>query len=255
VEYLTGGSGPPLLFLHGAHGLDPQLPLFDQLTERFTVYAPWHPGFGETTGLERLDDVIDLAIYYHDLIDALGLEQPVVVGHSIGGMIAAEAAALCSHRFARLVLVAPLGLWRDDAPVPDFFTMGPAELAPLVWHDATSPAAQAAATMPESQEAVVEMMITRAQALAASGKFLWPIPDKGLKKRIHRIAAPTLLLWGESDRLSPTALAADYQRQIRGAQLTMIPAASHMVLAEQPQQAAQAIVEFAGQGSTAPVPA
>ncbi len=135
TKYLTAGRGRPLVFLHGAGGHPGALPLFDRLAERFTVYAPWHPGWGEPAeDLDHLDDVIDLALYYHDFFDALELPRPVVVGHSLGGMIAAEAAALCSPCMARLVLIAPAGLWRDDAPIPDFFTMGPQSLAPLLWH-------------------------------------------------------------------------------------------------------------------------
>src|SRR5262245_57624926 len=130
TPYLTAGSGPPLVFLHGAYGNQP-LPLFDMLAERFTVCAPWPPGWAG----ESLDDVIDLALYYQDFFDALGLERPVLVGHSLGGMIAAETAALCSPCISKLVLIAPMGLWREDAPIPDIFTMGPQSLAPLVWSD------------------------------------------------------------------------------------------------------------------------
>jgi pimeloyl-ACP methyl ester carboxylesterase len=246
TSYLTAGRGRPLVFLHGAYGNQP-LPLFDALAEHFTVYAPWHPGWGADSpdDIEKVDDVIDLALYYQDFFDALGLDRPVLVGHSLGGMLAAEVAALCSPCVSRLVLIAPIGLWREDAPIPDIFTMGPQALAPLVWADPESPMAQAMLAQPDSQEETARRMLERAQALAAAGKFIWPIPDKGLKKRIHRIKTPTLILWGEQDKLAAPVYAQDFQEKIRGSQLVMIPNGSHMVMLEQQDRVVDEIVRFA----------
>src|SRR5581483_2731416 len=193
----TAGSGRPLVFLHGAGGLRPDAPYLDELAQHFTVYAPEHPGWGASTGLEHLDDVRDLATYYQDLFDALGLEGPAVVGHSLGGMIAAELAAQCAHAVSRLVLVSPVGLWRDDAPVADFFTMSPDETAQAVWHDPAGALARRYSALPQDPEQLAGVLFERSRALAAAGKFLWPIPDKGLRKRLHRIKAPTLIVWGE----------------------------------------------------------
>ena len=113
----TGGSGEPLLFLHGAGGLRGWDPFLAELARRYTVYAPAHPGFESSSGLEHVDDVVDLVVYYNDLLDALGIESLHVVGHSMGGMIAAELAALSPHRVQRLVLANALGLWLDKHPV------------------------------------------------------------------------------------------------------------------------------------------
>jgi pimeloyl-ACP methyl ester carboxylesterase len=246
TRYYQGGSGRPLVYLHAAGGLQAPLPLFDRLAEHFTVYAPVHPGWGTNPDdLMHVDDAIDMALYYQDFFDAVGIERPVVVGHSIGGMFGAELAAICSPCLSRLVLLCPAGLWRDDVPIPDFFTMQPPEMMKLVWHDVESPIAKAAMTPPESQEAMAEMMIARAQSLAAAGKFLWPIPDKGLKKRIHRIKTPTLILWGESDKLIPPAYAEEFHQKIAGSVLKMIPEASHMLPVEQMERVAQEIVNFA----------
>jgi pimeloyl-ACP methyl ester carboxylesterase len=246
TPYLVAGSGRPLVFLHGAYG-NQELPLFGTLAEHFTVYAPWHPGWAPESpdDLHHLDDVVDLALYYQDFFEALGLERPVLVGHSLGGMFAAETAALCSPCVSRLVLIAPIGLWRDDAPIPDIFTMGPQELAPLVWSDPASPMAQAMLAQPESQEEQNRRILERQQSLAAAGKFIWPIPDKGLKKRIHRIKTPTLLIWGEDDKLASPVYADDFRRGIPQAQLVTVRNASHLVLVEQGDRVAQEIVKFA----------
>jgi pimeloyl-ACP methyl ester carboxylesterase len=98
---------------------------------------------------------------------------------------------------------------------------------------------------PESQEEQNRRILERQQSLAATGKFIWPIPDKGLKKRIHRIKTPTLLIWGEDDKLAPPDYAEDFRRGIPQAQLVTVPNGSHLVLVEQADRVADAIVTFA----------
>ena len=93
-----------------------------------TVYAPAHPGFETSTGIEHIDDMLDMVVYYNDLLDALHLESVHVVGHSMGGMIGAELAALSPHRVRKLVLANAVGLWLDDHPIADFFAMTPSNL-------------------------------------------------------------------------------------------------------------------------------
>ena len=105
------GAGDPLVYLHGAFGYRGWPEFLDLLSERFTVYAPLHPGFGETNGVESIDDLLDLTLYHVDLLDALELERPHLVGQFFGGMIAAETAALHPHRVDKLVLASPAGLW------------------------------------------------------------------------------------------------------------------------------------------------
>ena len=117
VRVRQAGAGAPLVYLHGSPG-----PLANELLEplaqRFTVYQPTHPGWGESTGLDHLDDIIDLALFYYDLFDALGLTSVNLVGHSLGGMLAAEIAALNGSYVRRLVLCAPIGIWLDDCQPP-----------------------------------------------------------------------------------------------------------------------------------------
>jgi pimeloyl-ACP methyl ester carboxylesterase len=197
AELHQAGSGEPLLFLHGSGG-----PLrgsyLDLLAERFTVYAPVHPGYGESEGFEHIDDIIDQALYYHDFMDELGLASAHVVGHSLGGMLAAEIAALCSHRVRRLVL----------------------------------------------SNAVIEAMYTRIQSFTAAGKFLWPIPDRGLSRRIHRILAPTLIIWGESDGLVPPVYAEDFRSNIKDSRVVIMKEAAHMPMIEKPDEWASLVSEF-----------
>src|SRR5581483_10221431 len=128
VEMEVTGSGEPLLFIHGAGGLLGVDPFLEDLGRSFKVYAPHLPGYGESTGGELIDDVIDAALFYHQLMDDLRLDSAYIMGHSMGGMLAAELAALDVHRARKLVLVAPAGFWLEQHPIPDFFAADPKEL-------------------------------------------------------------------------------------------------------------------------------
>ena len=115
----TAGSGPPLLYLHGAVGQKGWAQFLERLSQQFTVYAPYVPGYGEATGLEHLADLTDLTLYHLALLDALGIYRAHVVGHFLGGMIAAEMAAFSPASVNRLALVSPAGVWRDEEPVAE----------------------------------------------------------------------------------------------------------------------------------------
>ncbi|MHB8576014.1 MAG: alpha/beta fold hydrolase [Dehalococcoidia bacterium] len=241
----VGGQGDPLVFLHGAGGLlwDPFL---DALSQSYTVYAPAMPGTGNSTGLEDVRDIWDLCLCYYDLFDKLGLDAPDVVGHSLGGMVGAELAATDQSRVKRLALICPAGLWRDDLPIPDIFGMLPHELMAHVLADLDSPLAKMMQRVPDDIDGKMEALIVRTQNMIAAAKFLWPIPDRGLRNRLYRIKAPTLLVWGRQDRLIPVQYGDDFQRLIPDARLVTIDGASHMVTLEQTAQAVAAVTEFLG---------
>src|SRR5262249_24192903 len=157
---------------------------------------------------EHLDDVLDLTIYYRDLFDTLGLGRLDLIGESFGGIVAAELAALAPERVRRLALVAPLGFWIHAPPTLDVFPGLAAQIHRHTWVlPDEGPAldyAPGRGTDDEKRRAHVERM----RSLAAAGKIVFPILDKGLRKRIHRVAAPTLLLWGAEDRIVPPAYGA-----------------------------------------------
>ena len=244
VEIFTYGSGEPLLFLHGAGGLFEPYPALEQLGRDFKVIAPHLPGYGESTGGEKIDDVIDAALFYHQLMDDLHLDNAYIVGESMGGMLAAEVAALDVHRARKLVLVAPAGFWIDEHPIPDFFAADAKELPGLLFHDPNSPVAQAMMKMPEDREQMAQMYVERVKRMTMAGKFLWPIPDRKLKKRAYRIAAPTLLVWGASDRLIPPVYAGVFKSHIRNCSEAIIPEAGHAIIHEQTQKFCDTVKKF-----------
>jgi pimeloyl-ACP methyl ester carboxylesterase len=250
IEVTEAGHGAPLLFLHSELG--PRWSAFhDALAEQWRVIAPAHPGFGASSGGEHLHDLHDLIYYYLDFLDGLALRDLPLVGHGLGGMFAAELAAVQPERFTRLVLMAPFGLWLPDAPTLDFFAASPPELAAALYYDPSSPAAVAAAAIPSDQPTMIEHALERAKSQASAARYLWPIPNRGLARRLHRVRAPTLLVWGERDGVVPPVYGEAFRARIRGARLELIPQAAHQLLDEQPARLADLTLAFVGAGTTA----
>ena len=245
VRVLQGGpeSGPDVVLVHGAGGIEG---VYDELLERlaqsYRVHVPEMPGYGESTGEELLEDMLDFTLHGWDVVNALGLDRPHLVGHSMGGMIAAEMACIEPSRPQSLSLLAPAGMWLDEHPIPDIFATLPHDLPALLFHD---PAAGAAALTGgvdfSDMDALVEFFITNAKRLGTAGKILFPIPNRRLSKRIYRLTSPMLLVWGESDRLIPPVYAARWQELVPHAELVTVGAAGHMLTMEQPDQVAAAI--------------
>jgi pimeloyl-ACP methyl ester carboxylesterase len=240
------GEGPAVVFFHGPWGLT-WGPFLDALAEHFTVYAPEHPG--TTPGLPdviyEIDTLWDLVLCYDELLEQLRLPEVVLAGHSFGAMVACEVAAQRPSRARRLVLIDPIGLWRDDAPVTNWMLVGPQELPECVFRNVESAGAKALFTIPDDPEEGALARTRLTWAMGSTGKFIWPIPDKGLKKRIHRIAAtPTLLVWGQDDRLVPRVYADEFARRLARTQTEIIKEAGHAPHLEQPDATARVVRSF-----------
>ena len=245
IRVHVNGAGPAVVFFHGPWGLT-WGPFLDALARQFTVYAPEHPGTtpGDPDAIQHVDHLWDLVLCYDELLEQLRLPDVMLAGHSFGAMVACEVAALQPARVKRLALIDPIGLWRDDAPVVNWMLLGPAEMPAHVFHQPDGPAAQAMFAVPAEAEAGALARTRLTWAMGATGKFIWPIPDKGLKKRIHRITAPTLLLWGEHDRLVPRAYAKEFAGRLKDTRLEVVPGAGHAPHLEQPEATARAVQAF-----------
>lgn len=239
ARILVAGTGDPLLFLHGAGGLmwDPFL---DALAESHTVYAVEHPGAREPEDLTYLPGIWELVLFYDELLDVLGLDSVTVVGHSFGGMVAAELAANSPRRITRLLLIAPIGLWLEEHPIPDLAGIPPDTLPALVLADPEGPLSAALTVPADDPQAQFEAAMRMASIL----HFIWPIPDKGLDRRIHRVRAETLLLWGEQDRLVDPAYAGAFAARMSDSRVVTVPSAGHIPHLENPPAALGAVREF-----------
>jgi len=239
-------EGEPIVFLHGAVGPVGQEAFISSLGEAgWRVYAPELPGYGTSTGEDLLEDMLDFTLHGWDVVDALGLDRPVVIGYSMGGMIAAEMAAVSNLRPAAVVLIAPTGLWDDDHPIPDLFSLLPFQFAPLLFADEALGASLLTGGLDfDDLEALKDFFILNARRLGTAGKILFPIPNRRLSKRLYRLRAPTLLVWGAADTYHPPAYADLWHALIPHAAVKVLDGAAHMIPHEQPAQLATEITGF-----------
>lgn len=248
TEIEIAGNGPPLVYLHGPWGLAPDRAFVARLAEANTVYAPKHPGTsrGDPEAVHVLDGWLDLIVYHGELFDRLRLGAPALVGHSFGGLVAAELAAAAPKRLSRLVLIDPVGLWRDDLPVKNWMVLSEAERRPSLFADPEGEAAQRFFGVPNDPAERVDVLAQFIWAQACTGKFVWPVPDRGFKNRAHRIAAPTLIVWGRADRIIASAYAQEFATRIAGARIELIDSAGHLPQLERPDAVAKAVCGFVG---------
>jgi pimeloyl-ACP methyl ester carboxylesterase len=243
VRMLTAGAGDPLLYLHGSGDLGLWTAALSALAERYRVWRPDHPGFNRSDDRRGIDSVHDLAFFYLDLLDELGAEQVVLVGSSLGAWVAADLATIEPRRVRRLVLVDALGL-RAEVPTPDIFTLSPTELAELLYHDQDLRAL--AVGQMERIEQDPERFERFLRNRSATAHLGWNpyLHDPKLPQRLHRIQAPTLLLWGARDRLLPLDYAHRWLELLPRAELSIVEDAGHLPLVDRPDAALGALRTF-----------
>lgn len=239
----VGGDGPSLVYLHGLLG-QAWDPLLEGLSRSRRVHAPAMAGADEPEELKAFDTIHDLVVYLDDVIRKLELTTFDLVGHSFGGMLAAEYAALFPERVRKLVLIDSMGLWRDDAPVTDFIYVTPEQQAELILGEASSGAARELLSLPDEITAKNREIVRRITSMASILHFVWPIPERGLSKRLHRVAAATQLLWGEQDKIVPRAYADDFAAAIRMSEIEIVSGASHTPQFNKPDQVLDKVRRF-----------
>lgn len=240
VALLRAGTGKPLLFLHGSGGSGVWMPFHSELAKNFDVIAPDHPGFGASGEFPALKDVQDLAFHYADLIEKLELPAVTLVGTSFGGWIAAELAAYRPQLVEKLILIDPIGLYIDGAPIGDLFGMTPQEKAQALVLDPSS----LSELVPENPS--IDVIVALARDEAAFARFAWEpfCHNPRLPRLLPRITAPTAVFWGEQDALIPAVHGERYAELIPGAKLSVIPSVGHAPTIEQPAEIAERIRAF-----------
>ena len=229
VRVWTGGQGAPLLYLHGFEQHPGDAPFLDRLAARREVIAPEHPGYASSTGGDRLRDIHDLALYYRSFVGHWDRGPVDIVGHGLGGMFAAELAIVAPHLTRRVVLAAPYGLWCDRQPLADPFVLKPDALAKAKWHDPARAGEETSGFDPTAGDSAATV---RTLNLTAAARFLWPIPDKGLARRLPYLTAPTLVILGESDGLVPPTYDRVWADALPGVATNRIAGAGHLPMIE-----------------------
>lgn len=234
-------DAPPLVFLHGAGGHTGWMAFLEALSQRFAVYAPEHPGFGQSDDPPWLDNVGDLAYFYLDFLKALGLEHVHVMGTSLGGWIAAELAVRSTARLASLTLVGAVGITAGGETIPDTFRM-PVEENMRRYYADQERASRRVGDMAKADMRLVAKNQATVTRLAYRPRF--HNPDLG--KWLHRIDVPTLLIWGAGDGLVPPYFGEAYSALIPGSKLIVLPGAGHAPFDEQKDAFLAAFSDFIG---------
>ncbi|MEX2194931.1 MAG: alpha/beta hydrolase [Thermoleophilaceae bacterium] len=247
LEVTEVGDGNPLLVLHGGGGPQSCAAIVERLAAGHRVLAPTHPGFAGTARPDWIDTVDDLAYLYLDLLDHHGLEDVTLVGCSLGGWIAAEMAVRDRARIGRLVLVDAVGIRvgaRDERDVVDIFATSAEEVRELAFHDPAAGEVDYASM----DQADVEALLANEEALAL---YAWRpyMHNPKLRRRLARVKMPTLIVWGESDRIVSPDYGRAFAAAIPDARFELLAGAGHAPQVEQPEGLCELIAQFASRAA------
>ena len=225
VRLRRGGTGEPLLFLHGASGAPVILPFMEKLAQRFDVLVPEHPGWGKSDEPEWLENIHDAAYFYLDFLKHLDLRNVTVVGSSMGGWIAMEMAVRDTSRLKSLVLVSPAGIAAPGVLPADIFLMAPEELIRNLFVDEKLVQARLAAPV-DVDEALKNRHTT--------ARLAWEprLHDPFLPKWLHRIDVPVKIVWGKQDRILPVGILDELKRLLPRATTLVLDNCGHLPHAE-----------------------
>jgi pimeloyl-ACP methyl ester carboxylesterase len=242
IELERRGKGKPLLLLPSEEALEPEAAFVDELARKFEVIIPQAPGYGRSNRPDWITNMDDIAYIYLDLIEKLGLTKLTVMGFSLGGWIAAEMATKDDSRLAKLVLVDAYGIKVGgpfDRDIQDIWLEHPRKVAALKWHD-TEKGKRDFPSMPESKLAII------ARNTETTARFCWEpyMHNPKLKRRLHRIQVPTLVVWGKNDGIVTPDYGKAYSKLIPGAKFATVAKAGHYPHLEQPEAFMKAISGF-----------
>jgi abhydrolase domain-containing protein 6 len=243
----TKGTGPKLGWLAGFGGLPRWMPFLDELARHRTVVVPSMPGTPGATGHNLLDTHLDWIVAARELVGKAGLEGADLAGSSVGASFVLELAALWPASVRRIAVVAPFGLFDDKEPMTDPWAQRPDDVPgvlcnePQIWKDMKAVPAGANS---------VEWPIEQVRAAEMAARIFWPLGNTKLEKRLPLVAAPTLLLWGENDKIVPRSYASTIAGRISGpSETTTIAGAGHLAELDQPKPVAEAIVAWMAHGA------
>ena len=235
-----GGSGEPMLFLHGASGVPGWIPTFQALSKTHDLMVPDHPTYGLSDEPDWLDRMEDLAMFYLDFLDQMDLEVVHLVGNSLGGWLAMEIAVRNCTRLKSLTLVGAAGIRIAGKPIADIFMMDPDDLVREIFVDQTY------ADNILNMELTEEQMDIQIRNRVATARLGWQprLFNPNLRKWLHRITVPTHVIWGDTDKIVDPAYAAEFGEIISGSEVTIIEKAGHLPHIEKSEHFVEAVSGF-----------
>jgi len=244
IQMRTAGEGRPLLLLHGELGFPGWMSYHETLSTSRKVYAPSHPGYDESKGIDWMMQVRDLAGWYLEALDDMGLDEIDLIGFSFGGWLAAEMAVMDPSKFRKLALVAPTGVKPEEGEIYDIFlNLAPDYLKEAI-HDSSS-CDEFDLICPE--EPSPEMLELWEIAREQSCKLAWKpyMYSLSLKHLLHRLKnLDTLIVWGENDKIVPIDAGRIYQESIPGSVMQVMENVGHRPEIEKPSEFIKIITTF-----------
>ncbi len=246
VQVLKGGSGAPLLLLHGASGNPGWLPYHQALAQHYTVYAPSHPGYDRSERPAWIGTMQDMAHFYRQCIEDLGVAPVHVMGFSMGGWLAAELAAMCPPYVRSLTLVGAAGLKPEVGEIAEILMVSQDVAKKLRFYDPSQ--------VPD-YEALVNRELTPEEQEGQwrnremTSRLCWKpyFHNPKLPGYLRGLKTPTLLVWGQQDAIIPVNCAALYQRALPQATLHVIERCGHSPGLEKPQEFLHIVRTFLAQ--------
>jgi len=242
IQYLKGGSGDPLLVLHHSTGNPGWLPLYDRLAASRTVLVPDLPGYGQSERPEWARDPRDLGILLYQMLDKLGQGAVPIVGLGFGGWIAAEMATMNAARISRLVLVGAPGIQPEDGEILDQMLIDYHEYVQAGFHDESKYAAEFGAELaPEIKE-----LWDFSREMTARLTWKPYMFNRRLAHLLEEVQTPTLIVWGDDDRVVPLSVGRAYEQALPNARLEVVANSGHLVDLEQPARLAELVTAHIG---------
>lgn len=240
-----GGSGEALVVLHHEIGSAGWTALHEQLARDFTVYAPDLPGYGKSERLEWARHPRDLALVLQGLLDELGIDSCILVGLGFGGWLAAEMAPMNQGRFKELVLVGAMGLRPVSGEIMDQMLMTFDDYIRSGFIDV------AAHDRILGQESTREQRALWSDARETTARIAWKpyMYSTQLPHVLAGIRIPTLIVWGQQDKIVPVSCARQFQEAIPHAELSIIENVGHFLDMERPEALADLVARRARTGS------
>ena len=235
----SAGHGEPVVFFHGAGTID-GYDFTESWTKKYRVIAPYHPGFGESGDDPHLTDMHDYVMHYLELFDVLKLDRINLVGLSLGGYLAAKFASEHGHRVKKLALIAPAGMIDPQHPMIDVLAV-PGEQVPGLL---VSNFDVLKKRLPEKPD--LDFMAERYREATTVARLFWEHPgDPKFMRYLHRVKMPTMIVWGEEDKVIPVQQTETWRKFIPNADIKIYKGAGHLVHLEKPE-AVEALGDFLG---------
>ena len=239
LHLARAGGGRPILVLHHDIGSPERLTFYDELSSRFDVLVPHHPGYGKSERPQWLRSVRDVAVMYQWLLADLGVERASLIGLGFGGWIAAEMATMAPREFHRLVLVGAMGVKPPDGDIFDQAIVSYLDYARACFHD------QQAFTRiygDVTTDQLVDWDLCREMCFRIAWKpYMY---SQTLPHLLGGVRAPALVVWGEDDKIVPRGAGEKYAGLLPQARFEIVRNAGHCVEMEQPDQLARLVKAF-----------